>query len=47
MARPRQLLVGEYDQSLGVIHVFVRFDDQWVDCLTVYAQMSNCQKIDP
>lgn len=47
VARPRQLLVGEYDQSLGVIHVLVRFDDQWVDCLTVFAQMSNCQKIDP
>lgn len=45
--RPRQLLVGEFDQSLGNIHILVRFGDQWVDCLTVYNQMSGCQMLSP
>jgi hypothetical protein len=44
---PRQLVIGEYDRMLGEIHVLVRFGGQWVDCLTVYNQMSNCQKISP
>lgn len=47
IARPRQLVIGEYDRMLGEIHVLVKFEDQWVDCLTVYAQMSNCQKMAP
>ena len=45
--QPRQLVVGEYDQSLGNIHVLVLFGDQWVDCLTVYSQLSYCEKINP
>ncbi len=45
VTEPRQLLVGEFDQDLGNIHVLVRFGEEWVDCLTVYNQMSNCQRM--
>jgi len=45
VTQPRQLLVGSYDQDLWNIHVLVRFGDQWVDCLTVVNQMSNCQRL--
>jgi hypothetical protein len=44
---PRQLFVGEYDRGLGEIHVLVKFGGEWVDCLTVYGQMSNCSKVAP
>lgn len=46
VTEPRQLLIGEYDQDLWNIHVLVRFGDVWVDCLTVYNQMSNCQRME-
>lgn len=45
--KPRKLLIGEYDQELGLIHVLVRFEDEWVDCLTVYGQVSNCGRLEP
>jgi hypothetical protein len=47
ITQPRLLTIGEYDRELGEIHVLVKFGDQWVDCLTLYNQLSNCQKITP
>ena len=47
ISRPRELVVGAFDSDLGQIHVLVEFGDEWVDCLTVYGQMSNCNKISP
>ncbi len=43
----RQLIIGDYDQYLEQIHVLVHFGDQWVSCLTVYNQPSNCAEISP
>jgi hypothetical protein len=39
---PRRLIVREYDEYLGEIHVLVRFGSSWVDCLVIYNQPSFC-----
>ncbi len=39
----RTLLVREYDATFGEIHILIRFENQWVDCLVVYAQPSSCK----
>jgi hypothetical protein len=45
--QPRGLIVQSYDQTLGQIHVFVRFGDTWVDCQTIYNQPSYCKYASP
>lgn len=40
---PRQLIVREYDEYLGQIHVLVRFGSSWVDCIVMYNQPSFCE----
>lgn len=45
--RPRNLVVGSFDQYLGEVNVLVRFGDVWVNCLSIYNQPSFCQVIDP
>lgn len=39
---PRRMIVREYDEYLGEIHVLVRFGSNWVDCLVIYNQPSFC-----
>ena len=39
----RYLFVGSYDESLGDIHVLVKFDSQWVDCNVIYSQPLSCK----
>ena len=39
----RQLFVGSYDKYLGDLHIFVKFDDQWVDCNVMYNQPVSCE----
>jgi hypothetical protein len=43
----RHLAVGQFDRELGQIHILVDFGGQWADCLTMYGQMSGCNKIAP
>lgn len=43
--QPRKLIIGSYDESLGLINVLVRFGDTWVDCSVVYNQPSFCQYV--
>jgi len=42
----RHLLVRGYDKTFGEIHVLIRFEDQWVDCMIIYAQPSFCKVAD-
>jgi len=39
----RQLIVRSYDKTFGEIHVLIRFEDQWVDCMIIYAQPTYCK----
>jgi len=39
----RHLFVGSYDEDLGNIQVFVKFDDQWVGCNVLYSQPVSCK----
>jgi hypothetical protein len=38
----RYLFVSSYDESLGDLHILVKFDDQWVDCNVLYSQPISC-----
>lgn len=42
----RHLSVRGYDKTFGQIHVLIRFEDQWVDCMIIYAQPSFCKVAD-
>ncbi|HEY5269156.1 MAG TPA: hypothetical protein VII97_02390 [Anaerolineales bacterium] len=42
----RYLLVRGYDKTFGQIHVLIRFEDKWVDCMIIYAQPSFCKVAD-
>jgi len=39
----RHLLVRSYDKTFGESHGLIRFEDQWVDCMIIYAQPSFCK----
>lgn len=41
----RRLFVGSYDEYLGDLHVFVKFDSQWVDCNVLYGQPVSCMMV--
>jgi hypothetical protein len=41
----RRLFVGSYDEYLGDMQVFVKFDDQWVDCHVLYIQPLSCERV--
>jgi hypothetical protein len=41
----RQLFIGSYDEYLGDLHVFVKFDAQWVDCDVLYGQPVTCKVV--
>jgi hypothetical protein len=45
ISQTRRLIVSEYDEYLGEIHLVVRFEDLWVECTTVYGQPSFCKSI--
>ncbi len=47
VARPRQLVVGEFDSSLEQVHVLIRFGAKWVDCLVISRQPTNCELVSP
>lgn len=47
LTQPRELIVGQFDRYLEQIHILVRFGNEWVDCLTIYNQPSNCKRITP
>jgi hypothetical protein len=42
----RQLIVRSFDKTFGEIHVLIRFEDQWVDCMIIYAQPGYCKVVD-
>lgn len=44
---PRRLVVQSFNQDLGQVHVLVRFENSWVQCLSIYEQLSNCNPISP
>jgi hypothetical protein len=39
----RKSIISSYDQDFGQINVFIRFEDAWVDCATMYGQASYCE----
>jgi hypothetical protein len=39
----RHLFVGSYDEYFGEIHVFVKFNEQWLDCNVLYSQPVSCE----
>lgn len=39
----RHLIVSQYDESFGLINVLIKFEDAWVDCTTVYGQITFCE----
>ncbi|HVN15879.1 MAG TPA: hypothetical protein VMT73_09085 [Anaerolineales bacterium] len=47
LPQPRRLIVQDFNQDLGQVHVLVRFGDQWVQCLSLYNQLSNCNAVSP
>jgi hypothetical protein len=47
ITQPRELIVGQFDRNLEQIHILVRFENQWVDCLAVYNQPLNCERVTP
>lgn len=38
-----KLIVSSYDENFGKINVLVKFEDAWVDCITVNGQASYCK----
>ncbi len=42
---PRRLVVQSFNRDLGQVNVLVRFGDHWVQCLSVYEQLSNCDPV--
>ncbi|GAB4545023.1 MAG: hypothetical protein Fur002_18760 [Anaerolineales bacterium] len=42
----RALLVATYDNTFGEAYVLIRFEKNWVNCLTVSEQLIVCKKID-
>jgi hypothetical protein len=43
IGQSRYLFVGSYNNTFGDIHVLILFEDQWVDCTIIYAQLSFCK----
>ncbi|MBI5950150.1 MAG: hypothetical protein HY865_00705 [Chloroflexi bacterium] len=41
----RQLFVGGYSEDFGELHILVKFEDQWVDCLVLYNQPNLCKAV--
>jgi len=40
-----KLIVRSHDQAFGEIHVLVRFDHQWVDCMVIHGQPALCSEV--
>ena len=39
----RHLFVSSFDSSLGELHILVKTDDHWIDCLVLYSQPVLCK----
>jgi len=41
--KSRHLFVRSFDSSLGELHILVKTNDQWIDCLVLYSQPVSCK----
>ncbi len=46
VSESRRLVISDYDELIGFVHVAVNFDGQWADCALAYGQLTNCLPLD-